>query len=150
MGAIARIEEINFPTALKPGDLITGNIVLKNVGDETTSEEAGYFGVLIKTLWDGKEYPLFTYSNTAPGETFTFDYHQYYPVGTMPDGDAAMEVVGRIWLGLDGVWRVDDVKSWIITSGEAPPPPTPAVSLLPPIASAIAGALAVIWGLSPG
>jgi len=150
MGAIARIEEINFPTALKPEELITGNIVLRNVGDETTSEEAGYFGVLIKTLWDGKEYTLFTYSNTAPGETITFDYHQYYPVGTMPDGDAELEVVGRIWLGLDGVWRVDDVKSWIITSGEVPPPPTPAVSLLPAIASAFAGALVVIWGLSTG
>ncbi len=38
-----------------------------------------------------------------------------------------------------------------VTEPEPPPPPIPpAESLLPTIASAIAGALTVIWGFSPG
>lgn len=46
--------------------------------------------------------------------------------------------------------NVQDSADFTVLNPEAPPPPTPAESLLPAIASAIAGALAVIWGLSPG
>ncbi|GAH13878.1 unnamed protein product, partial [marine sediment metagenome] len=88
MGAIARIEEINFPTALKPGELITGEIVLRNVGDETASAEAGLLAVLITTLWDGKEHTSIAYASINPGETFIFDFRAPRGTGTMPEGDA--------------------------------------------------------------
>jgi len=142
MVAIAQIEEINLPTTLNPGDLITGSITIKNIGDETTGTEAGYFSVLITTLWDGKEYPQIAYSSTAPGETFIFSFHSNYPVGTMPEWDAELEVVGRIWLGWNGGYRTDDTRSWMITIEEAPPIPEP-LQLLPLIGSLTTGLLLV-------
>ena len=129
MVAIAQITNVNFPLRM-PGDPITGTVILTNIGNEPTSESTGFFGVLIKTLWDGQEYPLFMYSTTAPGETVTFNYSS---LGTMPDGYAKIEVTGRTWLG--AVWRVDDVKSWDLSEGvpppEYPPPyPNPLLPLL--------------------
>ena len=112
MGAEAQIEEINFPSELNPGDLIFGEITLKNVGDEVTSEPAGYFGVLITTKWDGEEHTLFAYATVPPGETFTFHYQM--SIGKMPESDAELEVIGRVWLPLDGVFRNDDIKIWSI------------------------------------
>lgn len=142
MGAMARIEEINFPTALNTGDPIEGTIVLKNVGDETASVESGLLAVLITTLWDGKEHTSIAYASINPGETFTFDFRAPRGTGTMPDGNAVLEVAGRIWLGWDGGWRVDDVKSWIIYLGEAPPPQEP-VQLLPIIVSLLTGVVLI-------
>ena len=142
MGAIAWIQEINFPTTLNPGDLITGSITIKNIGDETTGTEAGYFSVLITTLWDGKEYPQIAYSSTKPGETFIFSFHSNYPVGTMPDGDAELVIEGRIWLGYNGGYRIDDTKSWMITIEEVPPPPD-LVPLLKIIGSLLTGIVLV-------
>ena len=127
MVAVAQISNVNFPLRM-PGELITGTVTLKNVGNETTSVEAGFFGVMVKTLWDGGEYTLFTYAIIAPGETFTFDFHEFYPAGMMPEGEAVLEIVGRTWLG--DVWRVDDVKSWILSEDVPTPEPKPLLSLL--------------------
>ena len=126
MGAIAKIEKITFPTTLNPGELITGSIIIKNVGDAPTSEEAGLLAVLVKTLWDGKEYTLITYSTTAPGQTIRFDYLAPAPHGMiMPEGDAEFMVVGQVWLGWNGGYRADDVKTWIIAVPVIPLPLKP-------------------------
>ena len=128
MVAIAQITNVNFPLRM-PGELITGTVTLKNVGNETTSVEAGFFGVMVKTLWDGGEYTLFTYAIIAPGETFTYDFHSAMGgIGTMPDGEAVIEVVGRTWLG--DAWRVDDVISWSISEEVPVPEPKPLMPLL--------------------
>ena len=124
MVAVAQISNVNFPLRM-PGELITGDVTLKNVGNEATGEVAGFFGVLVKTLWDGQEYPLFMYSITAPGETLTFYYSS---LGTMPEGDAVLEIVGITWLGEDR--RVDDVKSWDLSEGVPIPEPKPLLPLL--------------------
>ena len=126
MVAIAQISNVNFPLKM-PGELITGDVTLKNVGNESTGVEAGYFGVLVKTLWDNMEYTLFTYLAIAPGETYTFDFHEFSPAGMMPEGEAMLEIVGRTWLG--DVWRVDDVKSWTISEGVPTPEPKPLMPL---------------------
>ena len=128
MVAIAQISNVNFPLRM-PGELITGDVTLKNVGNEATGEVAGFFGVLVKTLWDNMEYTLFTYAILAPGETFTYDFHSAMGgIGTMPEGEAVIEVVGRTWLG--DAWRVDDVISWSISEGVPTPEPKPLMPLL--------------------
>ena len=145
MVAKAEITEINFPTRM-PGEILDGTITLLNVGDESTGPEGGWFGVLIKTLWDGAEYERIVYSSTASGEFVVFTFHDLQGgIGTMPVGYAEIEVTGRTLLG--DTWSVDDVKRWDLLEG-APPPLVEL--LLPAISSAIAGTLAVMWGLSPG
>ena len=124
MVVIAQITNVNFPLRM-PGELIAGDITLKNIGNEATGEVTGFFGILVKTLWDGQEYPLFMYSITAPGETLTFYYSS---LGTMPEGDAVLEIVGVTWLGEDR--RVDDVKSWDLSEGVQIPEPKPLLPLL--------------------
>lgn len=114
MVAEARITDMNFPLVL-PGEIVAGTITLTNVGDEPTGVEAGFFGVLVTTLWDGVEHTLFTYSITAPGETLNFDFHLGMGgIGTLPEGVVKAVVVGRTWLNEN--WRVDDEK--IISLGE--------------------------------
>ncbi len=138
MGAEAEITDINFPLVL-PGEIMAGTVTLMNVGDESTGPEAGWFGVLIITLWDGAEYTRFMYAAVLPGETVTFDFHYLQGgLGTMPEGAASLRVVGRTWL--DPVWRVDDEK--VITLGEAPPPPEP-LSFLPIIGSLLTGIMLI-------
>ena len=145
MVVLAQITEINFPTRM-PGEIVDGTVNLTNIGDESTGPEAGWFGVLIKTLWDGAEYERIMYAATLPGETATFDFHSLQGgIGTMPVGYAEIEVTGRTLLG--DTWSVDDVKRWDLLEG-APPPLVEL--LLPAISSAIVGTLAVMWGLSPG
>lgn len=113
MVAIAQVEEIKFPESLQPGNLIFGEIVLKNVGDETAgTEEAGYFAVLITTKWDGKEHTQFAYAFVPPGETLTFKF--YTSIGKMPDTDAELEVIGRTWFGWDVGYKDNDIKTWLI------------------------------------
>ena len=124
MVAVAQISNVNFPLRM-PGELIVGHVTVKNVGNEATGEVAGFFGVLVKTLWDGQEYPLFMYSITAPGETLTFYYSS---LGTMPEGDVVLEIMGITWLGEDR--RVDDVKSWDLSEGILIPEPKPLMPLL--------------------
>ena len=140
MAAIAQIEEINLPTTLNPGDLITGSITIKNIGDEL-----GTLGVLITTTWDGKEYPLVSGGPTSPEGSMTFNFHEGYPAGNMPSGNAELVIEGRIWLGYNGGYRTDDVKTWIVTLYEEPPEPLP---LLPIIGSLLTGLL--LFGLSSG
>ena len=123
--AKAQITDMNFPSTLIPGDPIAGTVTLKNIGDESTSETAGFFGVLVKTLWDGVEYPLFMYSNTAPGEIVTFTFPS---LGVMPEGDAVLNIIGRTWLG--DTWRKDDEKN-LYLAGEPPAPePKPLAPLI--------------------
>lgn len=117
MGAIARIEEINFPTVLNPGDLITGSITIKNIGDEP-----GTLGVRITTTWDGKKYSLVSGGPTSPEGSMTYYFHEGYPAGNMPSGNAELIIEGLIWLGWNGGFRTDDTKSWVITLQEVPPP----------------------------
>ena len=134
MGAIAQIMNVNFPLRM-PGELITGEVTLTNVGDEPTSEVSGFFSVLITTLWNGQEYQRITYSNTAPGQPLTFPFLSVMGgIGTMPEGDAVIEVVAQTRLAYE-VYRVDDVKKWDLSEGvpppEYPPPyPNPLLPLL--------------------
>ena len=128
MVAIAQVANVDFPLR-NPGELISGSVTLKNVGDESTGLEAGFFGVLVTTLWDGQEHTLFMYSTLAPGETSTYYFHEGMGgIGYMPEGEAVIEVVGRTWLG--EVWRVDDVISWSISEGGQVPEPKPMLPLL--------------------
>jgi len=128
MVAVAQVTNVNFPLRM-PGELIAGDVTLKNVGNEATGEMAGFFGVLVKTLWDNMEYTLFAYAILAPGENFTYDFHSAMGgIGTMPEGEAVIEVVGRTWLG--DAWRVDDVISWSISEGVPVPEPKPLMPLL--------------------
>lgn len=120
MAALAQIEGINLPTTLRPGDLITGSIAVTNVGDEP-----GTLGVLITTMWDGVEYPQVGGGPTPPGGSMLFTFHEGYPAGYMPGGNAELVLEGRIWLGYDGGYRTDDVKTWVIAPYEEPPIPEP-------------------------
>ena len=137
MTAIAQIEEINFPTTLNPGDLIIGSITIKNIGDEP-----GTLGVLITTTWDGKEYPLVSGGPTSPEGSMTYYFHEGYPAGNMPSGNAELVIDGRMWLGWNGGYRTDDTKSWVITLEGVPPTPEP-LQLLPLIGSLLTGLLLV-------
>ena len=124
MVAIAQVANVDFPLR-SPGELISGSVTLKNVGDEPTGLEAGFFGLLVKTLWDGQEYPLSMYSITAPGETVTF---YFTSLGAMPEGEAVLEIVGGTWIG--EAWRPDDVVVWSISEGGPIPEPKPLMPLL--------------------
>ena len=124
MVAKAQITNVNFPLRM-PGELISGDITLTNVGNEPTGEVAGFFRVLVKTLWDGGEYPLSMYSITAPGETVTFYYSS---LGIMPTGEAVIEIVGGT--GLGDVWVVDDVIVWSLTEGVPITEPKPLIPIL--------------------
>ena len=128
MGAIAQITEINFPT-VTPGEIIAGTVTMMNIGDDYTSYENGWFGVLIKTLWDGGEYERIMYSSTAPGEFIVFDFLNIQGgIGAMPVGDAVIEVTARMRLG--DTWRVDDEKN-LYLAGEPPAPkPNPLAPLI--------------------
>ena len=124
MVAIAQVTNVNFPLRM-PGELIAGDVTLKNVGNEATGEVAGIFGVMIKTLWNGQEYPSFMYSTTAPGETVIF---YFTSLGAMPEGDAVIEIVGGTWIG--EAWRPDDVVSWNLSEGVPIPEPKPLLPLI--------------------
>ena len=129
MVAIAQITNVNFPLRM-PGELITGEVTLTNVGDEPTSEASGFFSVLITTLWNGQEYQRVTYSNTAPGQTLTFSFLAVMGgIGTMPVGDAVIEIVARTRLAYE-VYRVDEVMSWSLTEGVPVPESKPLLPLL--------------------
>ena len=128
MVAIAQVANIDFPLR-NPGELISGSVTLKNVGDESTGLEAGFFGVLVRTLWDGQEHTLFAYATIAPGESFTYEFHSTMGgIGSMPYGAANLEVVGRTWL--DETWRIDDIISWSISEGGPAPESKPVLPLL--------------------
>ena len=128
MVAIAQIVNVNFPLQM-PGELISGDVTVRNVGDESTGVATGFFGVLVKTLWDNKEYTLFSYATLLPGESFIFYFHSGMGgIGVMPEGAAVIEVVGRTWLG--EVWRIDDVVDWSISEGGSVPEPKPLMPLL--------------------
>jgi len=137
MAAIAQIEEINLPTTLNTGEPIIGSITIKNIGDEP-----GTLGVLITTTWDGKEYPLVSGGPTSPEGSMTYYFHEGYPAGNMPSGNAELVIKGRIWLGWNGGYRTDDTKSWVITLEGVPPTPEP-LQLLPLIGSLLTGLLLV-------
>jgi len=124
MVAIAQVAKVDFPLR-NPGELISGIVTLKNVGDEPTGLEAGFFGLLITTLWDGQEYPLSMYSITAPGETVTF---YFTSLGAMPEGEAMIEIVGGTRIG--EAWRSDDVVVWSISEGGQVPEAKPVLPLL--------------------
>ena len=129
MVAIAQITNVNFPLRI-PGELITGEVNLTNIGDETTSEVAGFFGVLVKTMWDGAEYERIMYSSTAPGETLTISFLDIQGgIGTMPQGAALIEIVARTRLAYE-VFRVDEVMSWDLTEGVPVPESKPLLPLL--------------------
>lgn len=128
MVAKAQITDMNFPI-VTPGTTITGTVILTNIGDEPTSQEAGFFGVMVKTLWDNMEYTLFTYAILAPGETFTYDFHSAMGgIGTMPEGEAVLNVVGRTWIG--DAWRVDDEKNLYLAGEPSAPETKPILPLL--------------------
>ncbi|GAH14890.1 unnamed protein product [marine sediment metagenome] len=131
MATKAQIEAINFTPPL-PGELITGEVTLKNVGDETTGESTGFFGVLITTLWDGKEHTLFSYAILEPGDTVTYLFHSGMGgIGTMPEGDAELRIVGRTWL--EDNWRDDDIMNYVLGVGPVEPEEPPKKSPIPPL-----------------
>ena len=130
MVAIAQIVDINFPEVL-PGEIISGSVTIKNIGDETTSEATGYLGILVKTLWDGQEYTSFTYFALAPDETYNWLFPEIQGgIGLMPDGLAQIEVTSRLWFIETETWRVDDVKSLDLSTGSLIPEPKPLMPLL--------------------
>ena len=123
--AKAQITDMNFQSTLMPGDPIAGTVTLKNISNEPTGIEAGFFGILVKTLWNAQEYPLFASAIIAPGETFTFTFAS---LGTMPEGEAVLNIIGRTWLG--DAWRKDDEKN-LYLAGEPPiPEPKPLLPLI--------------------
>ena len=139
MVAAAEITDISFPEVAQ-GEIVSGTVTVENIGDEPTSEATGYLGILVKTLWDGQEYPSFTYYALAPGETYTWLFPAVQGgIGTMPAGPAEVEVTSRRWLG--GVWEVDDVVYYSINFQEPLPKPsiikTLAVTLGPIVVGAI-------------
>ena len=137
MVAKAQITSFNFPLRM-PGELISGEVNLTNIGDETTSEVAGFFGVLVKTMWDGAEYERIVYSSTAPGETLTISFLDIQGgIGTMPQGAALIEIVARTRIAYE-VFRVDDVIDWSISEGVPVSEPKPLIPLL------LLGALALL------